>query len=181
MFRTFKLQIILSMSYPYQIKSQEQYEMAYRVSVNQPEEFWASVAENFQWRKKWDKVLEWNFKEPSIKWFQGGKLNITENCIDRHLKTMGEKPAFIWEPNDPNDRVRVVTYNRLHKRVCQVAQMLKNNRSEERRVGKECRSRWSRYHEKKKGLPGAAARGGRHGSRARAGDVSPGPRPGPGR
>ena len=115
------------MSYPYQIKSQEQYEMAYRVSVNQPEEFWASVAENFQWRKKWDKVLEWNFKEPSIKWFQGGKLNITENCIDRHLKTMGEKPAFIWEPNDPNDRVRVVTYNRLHKRVCQVAQMLKNN------------------------------------------------------
>jgi len=127
MFRTFKLQIILSMSYPYQIKSQEQYEMAYRVSVNQPEEFWASVAENFQWRKKWDKVLEWNFKEPSIKWFQGGKLNITENCIDRHLKTMGEKPAFIWEPNDPNDRVRVVTYNRLHKRVCQVAQMLKNN------------------------------------------------------
>src|SRR6186713_844104 len=115
------------MSYPYQIKSQEQYEMAYRVSVNQPEEFWASVADNFLWRKKWDKVLEWNFKEPNVKWFQGGKLNITENCIDRHLKTMGEKPAFIWEPNDPNDRVRVVTYNRLHKRVCQVAQMLRNN------------------------------------------------------
>jgi acetyl-CoA synthetase len=115
------------MSYPFQITSQEQYEMAYRVSVNQPEAFWASVAENFQWRKKWDKVLEWNFKEPSVKWFQGGKLNITENCIDRHLKTMGEKPAFIWEPNDPGDRVRVITYNRLHKRVCQVAQMLKNN------------------------------------------------------
>lgn len=115
------------MSYPFQIKSQEQYEKDYRDSVDRPEEFWASVAENFQWRKKWDKVLEWNFKEPNIKWFQGGKLNITENCIDRHLKTMGEKPAFIWEPNDPNDRVRVVTYNRLHKRVCQVAQMLKNN------------------------------------------------------
>ena len=117
----------IAMSYPFQIKSQEQYEKAYRESVDQPEEFWASVAENFLWRKKWDKVLEWNFKEPNIKWFQGGKLNITENCIDRHLKTMGEKPAFIWEPNDPNDRVRVVTYNRLHKRVCQVAQMLKNN------------------------------------------------------
>jgi acetyl-CoA synthetase len=115
------------MSYPFQITSQEQYEMAYRVSVNEPEEFWASVAENFQWRKKWDKVLEWNFKEPNIKWFQGGKLNITENCIDRHLKKMGEKTAFIWEPNNPDDRVRVVTYNRLHKRVCQVAQMLKNN------------------------------------------------------
>ena len=115
------------MSYPFQITSQEHYEMAYRVSVNEPDEFWASVAQHFQWRKKWDKVLEWNFKEPNVKWFQGAKLNITENCIDRHLKTMGEKPAFIWEPNDPNDRVRVVTYNRLHKRVCQVAQMLKNN------------------------------------------------------
>ena len=115
------------MSYPFQIKSQEQYEKAYRESVDRPEEFWASVAENFQWRKKWDRVLEWNFKEPNIKWFQGAKLNITENCIDRHLKTMGEKTAFIWEPNDPGDRVRVVTYNRLHKRVCQVAQMLKNN------------------------------------------------------
>jgi len=115
------------MSYPFQITSQEQYEKDYQASVNEPDEFWASVAENFQWRKKWDKVLEWNFKEPSIKWFQGAKLNITENCIDRHLKTMGNKPAFIWEPNHPDDRVRVVTYNRLHKRVCQVAQMLKNN------------------------------------------------------
>ncbi len=115
------------MSYPFQIKSLEQYEMAYRVSVNEPEEFWASVANNFQWRKKWNKVLEWNFKEPNVKWFQGAKLNITENCIDRHLKTMGEKPAIIWEPNNPEERVRIVTYNRLHKRVCQVAQMLKNN------------------------------------------------------
>jgi len=119
--------MILAMSYPFQIKSQEQYEMSYRVSVNQPEKFWASIAQHFQWRKKWDKVLEWNFKEPNVKWFQGAKLNITENCIDRHLETMGEKPAFIWEPNNPEDRVRVVTYKRLHKRVCQVAQMLKNN------------------------------------------------------
>src|SRR6185436_10452631 len=115
------------MSYPFQITSQAQYEADYRESVEQPEKFWAAIADNFQWRKKWDKVLEWNFKEPKVKWFQGGKLNITENCIDRHLKTMGEKPAFIWEPNDPGDRVRVVTYNRLHKRVCQVAQMLRNN------------------------------------------------------
>ena len=115
------------MSYPFQITSHEQYEMAYRVSINDPDGFWGSVAQHFQWRKKWDKVLEWNFKEPKVKWFQGAKLNITENCIDRHLETMGEKPAFIWEPNNPEDRVRVVTYNRLHKRVCQVAQMLKNN------------------------------------------------------
>lgn len=115
------------MSYPYQIRSMDEYEMAYRVSVNQPEEYWASVAQHFQWKKKWDKVLEWNFKEPKIEWFKGAKLNITENCIDRHLATLGDKPAIIWEPNNPEERVRVVTYNRLHKRVCQVAQMLKNN------------------------------------------------------
>lgn len=115
------------MAYPYQITSLEQYKQDYQKSVDQPEEFWAGVAQHFQWRKKWDKVLEWNFSEPNVKWFLNGKLNITENCIDRHLETMGEKPAIIWEPNDPNDRVRVVTYNRLHKRVCQVAQMLKNN------------------------------------------------------
>jgi len=115
------------MSYPYQITSQAQYEHAYKESIENPEKFWAAVADHFQWRKKWDKVLEWNFKEPKIEWFKGGKLNITENCIDRHLPTLGEKPAIIWEPNDPTDRVRIVTYNRLHKRVCQVAQMLRNN------------------------------------------------------
>jgi acetyl-CoA synthetase len=101
--------------------------MSYRVSVNQPEEFWASIAKHFYWRKTADKVLEWNFKEPSVKWFAGAKLNITENCIDRHLERLGDKPAIVWEPNNPEERVRVVTYNRLHKRVCQVAQMLKNN------------------------------------------------------
>lgn len=115
------------MAYPYQIKSFDEYKEAYERSVNQPEEFWGEVAENFRWRKKWDKVLQWNFKDPDVKWFINGKLNITENCIDRHLAEMGEKPAIIWEPNNPEDRVRVVTYNRLHKRVCQVAQMLKNN------------------------------------------------------
>ena len=115
------------MAYPYQVTSMDQYVTAYNASVNKPEEFWSSVAENFLWRKKWGKVLEWNFKEPKVEWFKGAKLNITENCIDRHLKTIGEKPAIIWEPNNPEDRVRVVTYNRLHKRVCQVAQMLKNN------------------------------------------------------
>ena len=115
------------MSYPYQITSQAQYEQAYKESIENPEKFWAAIAEHFQCRKKWDKVLEWNFNEPKIEWFKGGKLNITENCIDRHLSTLGEKPAIIWEPNDPTDRVRIVTYNRLHKRVCQVAQMLRNN------------------------------------------------------
>ncbi|HQV59374.1 MAG TPA: acetate--CoA ligase [Chitinophagaceae bacterium] len=115
------------MSYPYQIKSLEQYHETYKKSVEDPEGFWATVAENFQWRKKWDKVLEWNFKEPKVEWFKGAKLNITENCIDRHLETMGDKPAIIWEPNNPEERVRIVTYNRLHKRVCQFAQVLINN------------------------------------------------------
>ncbi len=115
------------MSYPFQIKSFEEYQLAYKKSVEDPEGFWANVADSFLWKKKWDKVLEWNFKEPKIEWFKGAKLNITENCIDRHLEKLGEKPAIIWEPNNPDDRVRVVTYNRLHKRVCQFAQVLINN------------------------------------------------------
>ena len=114
------------MSYLHQIKSLEQYNEAYKKSIENPEEFWGEVAENFTWKKKWDKVSNWNFKEPNIKWFEGGKLNITENCIDRHLAERGEQPAIIWEPNNPEEKTRIVTYNRLHKRVCQVAQMLTN-------------------------------------------------------
>lgn len=113
--------------YPYQIKSFEEYKEAYKQSVEQPEKFWAGIAENFLWRKKPSQILNWNFKEPKVEWFKDATLNITENCIDRHLETMGEKPAIIWEPNNPDERTRIVTYNRLHKRVCQVAQMLKNN------------------------------------------------------
>jgi acetyl-CoA synthetase len=115
------------MSYPYQVTSLEQYHADYKKSAEDPAAFWGDVASNFYWRKKWDKVLDWNFTEPKIEWFKGGKLNITENCIDRHLATMADKPAIIWEPNNPEERVRVVTYARLHKRVCQVAQMLVNN------------------------------------------------------
>ncbi len=115
------------MSYPYQIKNAEQYQAAYSKSKEDPEGFWSEVASHFHWRKKWDKVLDWNFTEPKIEWFAGAKLNITENCIDRHLEKMGDKPAIIWEPNNPEERTRVVTYNRLHKRVCQFAQVLKNN------------------------------------------------------
>ena len=114
------------MEYPYQINSLAQYHTDYKKSVDDPEGFWGAIAENFLWKKKWDKVLNWNFKEPKIEWFAGGKLNITENCIDRHLATKGDDPAIIWEPNNPEERVRIVTYNRLHKRVCQFAQVLKN-------------------------------------------------------
>ncbi|MGN6294410.1 MAG: acetate--CoA ligase [Chitinophagaceae bacterium] len=115
------------MSYPYQLKTFEEYKKAYRQSVDDPEKFWAGVAEHFSWKKKWDKVLNWDFREPKIEWFAGAKLNITENCLDRHLATLGDKPAIIWEPNNPEERTRVVTYERLHKRVCQFAQVLKNN------------------------------------------------------
>ena len=114
------------MTYPYQIKTLQQYHEAFKQSEENPEMFWDNVAENFVWHKKWDKVLDWNFTEPKVVWFKGGKLNITENCIDRHLATRGDEPALIWEPNNPNEKTRVVTYNRLHKRVCQVAQMLTN-------------------------------------------------------
>lgn len=115
------------MSFPYQITSPEQYKAAYEKSVNDPEQFWGDIAGTFTWRRKWDKVLDWNFSEPKIEWFAGGKLNITENCLDRHLDTLGDKPAIIWEPNNPDEKPRIVTYKRLHKRVCQFAQVLKNN------------------------------------------------------
>lgn len=115
------------MSYPYQITSLKQYHQDYKKSIEDPEGFWGSIAENFEWKKKWDKVLNWNFNDPKIEWFINAKLNITENCIDRHLKTMADKPAIIWEPNNPDERTRTVTYARLHKRVCQFAQVLKNN------------------------------------------------------
>jgi acetyl-CoA synthetase len=109
------------------ISSFEEYEQVYKKSVEQPEEFWAGIAENFQWKKKWDKVLDWNFTEPNVKWFEGAKLNITENCLDRHLDTLGDKPAIIWEANDPNEDHRVLTYKQLHAKVCQFANVLKNN------------------------------------------------------
>ncbi|ATL46788.1 acetate--CoA ligase [Chitinophaga caeni] len=115
------------MSYPYQIKSFEEYQQAWQYSVTDPEGFWAQVADNFYWRKKWDRVLEWNFKDPDVKWFQGAKLNITENCLDRHLGTLGNQPAIIWEPNDPEERHRVLTYRTLYNKVCQFANVLKNN------------------------------------------------------
>jgi acetyl-CoA synthetase len=115
------------MSYPHQIKSLEEYRSVYKKSVEDPEGFWEGVAENFVWKKKWDTVLNWNFKEPTIEWFKGAKLNITENCLDRHLETKGDQPAILWESNDPEEHHRVLTYKRLHEKVCMFAHVLKNN------------------------------------------------------
>lgn len=115
------------MSYPYQIKTQESYEAAWKKSISDPEGFWSEIASSFLWRKRWEQVLQWNFEEPDIRWFSGGKLNITENCLDRHLGTLGNKPALIWEPNDPEEHHRVLTYRDLYQKVIQFATVLKNN------------------------------------------------------
>ena len=115
------------MSYPYQIKTMESYKQDYKESLEQPEKFWGNIAETFTWKKKWDKVLEWNFKDPDIKWFKGGKLNITENCLDRHLEKNANSPAIIWESNNPDEHHRVLTYKELHFKVVQFANVLKNN------------------------------------------------------
>jgi len=119
--------ITIAMSYPYQIKSIEAYHAAYKKSIEQPAEFWSEIAEHFTWHKKWDTALDWNFKDPKVEWFKGGQLNITENCLDRHLATRGNQPAIIWEPNDPNEHHRIITYNQLHTKVCQFTQVLINN------------------------------------------------------
>ena len=115
------------MAIPYQIKTIDQYHAAYKRSIDQPTEFWGEIADNFLWKKKWDTVLEWNFNEPKIEWFKGGKLNITENCLDRHIKELGNKPAIIWEPNDPEEHHRILTYKELLFKVKQFSNVLKNN------------------------------------------------------
>ncbi len=110
-----------------QITSIEQYQQEYKYSIENPEAFWAEQADNFVWKKKWDKVLDWNFEEPNVKWFSGGKLNITENCLDRHLLNKGNQVAIIWEPNNPNETSRKITYKELHIEVCRFANVLKSN------------------------------------------------------
>jgi acetyl-CoA synthetase len=111
----------------YHIKHLEEYYQVYRKSVREPENFWGEVAEeHFLWRKKWDNVLSWDFEKPEVKWFEGAQLNITENCIDRHLLTRGDKTAIIFEPNDPEEEAQHITYRQLHERVCKLANVLKD-------------------------------------------------------
>lgn len=109
----------------YHIKHLEEYFQVYRKSVRNPEAFWEEIAEeHFVWRKKWDTVLEWDFSKPEIKWFEGAKLNITENCLDRHLPTRGDKTAILFEPNNPKEEAQYISYNELHERVCRMANVL---------------------------------------------------------
>ena len=109
------------------ISSYNEYKANYIKSVDNPEAYWEEIAETFTWKKKWDSVLHWEFDSPSVKWFEGAQLNITENCLDRHLDKRGDKVAILWEPNDPNEEAIKITYNQLHEKVCQAANMLKNN------------------------------------------------------
>lgn len=117
------------MAYPYQIKSLEQYHETYKYSVEDPISFWSSVAEHFQWMTppSKEKTLDWNFKDYKLSWFEDGVLNITENCLDRHLEKDADTIALIWEPNDPEDHHRQFTYKELHFKVSQFANVLKNN------------------------------------------------------
>ncbi|HND87580.1 MAG TPA: acetate--CoA ligase, partial [Saprospiraceae bacterium] len=108
-----------------QIKSLEQYHEVYARSVADPEAFWAEQASSFQWRKPWKQVLKWNFKDPKVQWFVGGKLNITENVLDRHLPARAKQTAILWEPNDPWAKPRKITYKQLYQQVCQFANALK--------------------------------------------------------
>ena len=107
------------------ITSIEQYHSEYKKSVESPELFWEEQANEFTWKRKWDTVLNWDFATPSVNWFLGAKLNITENCLDRHLPTRGEQIAFYFEANDPNEKTRAITYRELYSDVCRFANVLK--------------------------------------------------------
>ena len=110
----------------YHIKHLEEYYQVYRKSIREPENFWEEIAEeHFVWRKKWNTVLEWDFSKPAVKWFEGAQLNITENCIDRHLATRGDKTALLFEPNDPTEAAEHITYRQLYERVNKFANVLK--------------------------------------------------------
>ncbi len=109
----------------YKIQTLAGYIHDYDKSVQQPEKFWSRIAESFYWRKKWDKIVEWDFEKPDIKWFLNGKLNITENIFERHLFTKGDKPAIIWEPNEPDEQNRIITLRELYEETCKFANAMK--------------------------------------------------------
>lgn len=99
----------------------------YQKSLQSPDHFWSRIAETFHWRKKWDQTVEWDFRKPDIKWFINGKLNITENIFEKNLFIKGDDTAIIWEPNDPNEQAKKITYNQLYSMVCQFGNVLKAN------------------------------------------------------
>ena len=111
----------------HRINTLHEYFQVYKKSVDQPEEFWGEIAKSFTWQEPWDKVLEWDFEGPNIKWFLNGKLNITENIFERNIAKLGDKPAIIWEPNDPNEKNVSLTYRELFDKTCQCANAMKSH------------------------------------------------------
>jgi acetyl-CoA synthetase len=107
------------------ITSLQQYHEAYEESIQLPEKFWAGIANQFDWIKPFTKVLDWNFDDYSVKWFEDGQMNITANALDRHLKTIPDQAAIIYEPNEPGDEAITLTYRELHTRVCKFSNVLK--------------------------------------------------------
>tara|TARA_B110000438_G_scaffold148332_1_gene142870 strand:+ start:217 stop:2160 length:1944 start_codon:yes stop_codon:yes gene_type:complete len=109
------------------INSLKEYNNQKEKFTQKPEKFWEEKANSFVWKKKWSEVLDWNFKDAKIKWFSGGKLNITENCLDRHLKKRGNQIAIKWIANNPNEKSIDLTYKELHKQVCKFSNVLKKH------------------------------------------------------
>ena len=108
------------------INSFQEYEDQYKKSIENPSLFWEEIAQTFKWKKKWNRVLDWDFNKPKVSWFEGGKLNITENCLDRHLNSSSEKTALIWEPNNPSEEPKHISYKELHRNVCRFSNVLKS-------------------------------------------------------
>ena len=111
----------------HQIKNLFEFTNEYNKSLIKPEEFWAKIAESFQWRKRWEKVLEWDFESPKIQWFKNAKLNITENIFEKLIQTHKDKTAIIWEPNDPSSSPIHLSYGELYKQTCKFANAMKSN------------------------------------------------------
>ena len=112
--------------YDYQLKTNKSFREAHKKSIENPQVFWGKIASTFKWQQPWEEVLHYDWSIPKTEWFLGGKLNITENCLDRHVMTHPDKDALIWEPNDPNDATVRYTYKELLSAVCRFANGLKN-------------------------------------------------------
>ena len=108
-------------------KKLDEYHKLYKQSVENPESFWTDVAESFNWNKKWSKVVDFDFSKPTFNWFSDAKLNITHNCLDRHVQTHPNKSAIIFEPNDSKESTQYITYKQLHNKVCKFSNVLKRN------------------------------------------------------
>ena len=108
-------------------RSSKDYNKFYNQSVSNPESFCNKIASTFKWKSKWNRVLDFDFSKPEFKWFVNGKLNITENCLDRHLIDKPDQTAILFEPNDPNESTQKISYKELHHRVSRFSNVLKNN------------------------------------------------------